>query len=208
MDPRRFKAPFLRRVQIWEKADELRSRFPSCATLPVPVFDLAEFDLNLELIPKARLKQAGDIDALLLGDLKTIIVDRDAFMDRRAENRLRFSVAASLIPHPFLSYLQPVQKYLRDFVREGLAQEYTGTGKSIFRSGSDGLHAPKHSVVISATQRLYSGELRFFGSAWWRFSCPLTPGVRRPHDNGFRVEIVNSFATENAKNFVSVTPID
>src|SRR5207302_741482 len=33
---------------------------------------------------------------LLLGDLKTIVVDRDAFMDRRAENRLRFSVAHEL----------------------------------------------------------------------------------------------------------------
>src|SRR5437867_4699590 len=93
MDPRWFKAPFLRRSQIWEKADELRSRFPSCAKLPVPVLDLAEFDLGLELLPKARFKQAGDLEALLLGDLKTVVVDRDAFMDPRAENRMRFSVA-------------------------------------------------------------------------------------------------------------------
>src|SRR5437879_4656723 len=103
MDPRKFKAPFLRRSHIWEKADELRSRFPSCAKLPVPVLDLAEFDLGLELLPKARLKQAGDLEALLLGDLKTIVVDRDAFMDPRAENRLRFSVAheiGHLILHP------------------------------------------------------------------------------------------------------------
>ena len=55
--------------------------------------DMAEFDLGLELIPKPRLREAGDIEALLLGDLKTIMVDRDAFMDPRAENRLRFSVA-------------------------------------------------------------------------------------------------------------------
>src|SRR5947209_11707347 len=96
MDPRRFRAPFLRRSQIWEKADELRSRFASCEKLPLPVLDLAEFDLGLELVPKDRLKQAGDIEALLLGDLKTIVVDRDAFMDRRAENRLRFSVAHEL----------------------------------------------------------------------------------------------------------------
>lgn len=93
MDPRRFKAPYLRRAHIWEKADELRARFPCGALLPLPVLDLAEFDLGLEIVPKARLKQAGDIDALLLGDLKTIVVDRDAFMDPRAENRLRFSVA-------------------------------------------------------------------------------------------------------------------
>ena len=96
MDYRRFKAPYLRRAQIWEKADALRSRFPSCAKLPVPVLDLAEFDLGLELVPKAGLRQAGDIESLLLGDLKTIFVDRDAFLDPRSENRLRFSVAHEL----------------------------------------------------------------------------------------------------------------
>lgn len=93
MDPWRFKAPYLRRAKIWDEADGLRARFPSGATLPVPVLDLAEFDLGLELVPKARLRQAGDIEALLLGDLRTIVVDRDAFMDPHAENRLRFSVA-------------------------------------------------------------------------------------------------------------------
>ena len=33
----RFQAPFLRRVQIWEKADGLRSRFPWCAGVSVEV---------------------------------------------------------------------------------------------------------------------------------------------------------------------------
>ena len=93
MDARHFKAPYLRRTDIWKQADELRQRLLPQATLPVPVLDLAEFDLKLELVPKANLRRAGDIDALLLGDLKAIVVDRDAFMDRRAENRLRFSVA-------------------------------------------------------------------------------------------------------------------
>lgn len=93
MDAQHFKAPFLRRTDIWGQADELRERFLPKDKLPVPVLDLAEFDLGMELDPKADLRRAGDIDALLLGDLKTIVVDRDAFMDPRAENRLRFSVA-------------------------------------------------------------------------------------------------------------------
>lgn len=93
MDAQHFKAPYLRRTDIWKQADELRERFLPQGALPVPVLDLAEFDLGLELDPKANLRRAGDIDALLLGDLKTIVVDSDAFMDRRAENRLRFSVA-------------------------------------------------------------------------------------------------------------------
>jgi len=93
MDAQHFKAPYLRRTDIWKQADELRERLLPQATLPVPVLDLAEFDLELELVPKTNLRRAGDIDALLLGDLKTVVVDRDAFMDPRAENRLRFSVA-------------------------------------------------------------------------------------------------------------------
>ena len=93
MDAQQFKAPYLRRTDIWKQADEMRQKFLPQGTLPVPVLDVAEFDLKLELDPRANLRRAGDIDALLLGDLKTIVVDRDAFMDRRAENRLRFSVA-------------------------------------------------------------------------------------------------------------------
>jgi len=93
MDARHFKAPYLRRTDIWKQADELRQRLLPQGKLPVPVLDLAEFDLGLELDPRANLRRTGDIDALLLGNLKTIVVDRDAFMDQRAENRLRFSVA-------------------------------------------------------------------------------------------------------------------
>ena len=93
MDAQHFKAPYLRRTDISKQADELRQRLLPQGTLPVPVLDVAEFDLGLELDPRANLRRTGDIDALLLGDLKTIVVDRDVFMDRRAENRLRFSVA-------------------------------------------------------------------------------------------------------------------
>jgi hypothetical protein len=93
MDAQHFKAPYLRRKDIWKHADELRERLLPGGTLPVPVLDLAEFDLGLELDPRANLRRTGDIEALLLGDLKTIVVDRDVFIDRRAENRLRFSVA-------------------------------------------------------------------------------------------------------------------
>jgi len=109
-DPRKFKAPYNPKERIWQEADRLRAAYPAAGPLRVgrgeggqrpgevsscivQVLDLAEFDLGLELVPKMNLRRAGDIDALLLGDLKTIVVDRDAFMDRRAENRLRFSVA-------------------------------------------------------------------------------------------------------------------
>lgn len=92
-DPRRFKAPYLGRERIWQEADRLRAAHPAGAFLPVRVLDLAEFDLRLELIPVAGLREELDIEALLMGDLRSILLDKRAFMSPRLEYRLRFSVA-------------------------------------------------------------------------------------------------------------------
>jgi hypothetical protein len=92
-DPRNFKAPFIPKERIWSEADRLRSEYPAGRELPVKVLDLAEFDLHLELVPIDRLREQLDIDALLMGDLKSILVDKRAFMSPRLEYRLRFSVA-------------------------------------------------------------------------------------------------------------------
>ena len=92
-DPRRFKAPFIPKERIWQEADRLREAHPAGRSLPVKVLDLAEFDLGLDLIPASALREEVDIDALLMGDLSSILVDRHAFMAPRLEYRLRFSVA-------------------------------------------------------------------------------------------------------------------
>ena len=92
-DPRRFKAPFIPKERIWQQADQLREAHSSGRSLPVKVLDLAEFDLGIDLIPASGLREEVDIDALLMGDLTSILVDRHAFMAPRLEYRLRFSVA-------------------------------------------------------------------------------------------------------------------
>jgi hypothetical protein len=92
-DPRKFKAPFLGRECIWQTADRLRAAHPAGAFLPVRVLDLVEFDLGLELIPVAGLREELDIEALLMGELRSILLDKRAFMSPRLEYRLRFSVA-------------------------------------------------------------------------------------------------------------------
>lgn len=71
----------------------MRAAHPAGRELPVKILDLAEFDLHLDLIPVDRLREELDIDALLMGDLKSILVDKRAFMSTRLEYRLRFSVA-------------------------------------------------------------------------------------------------------------------
>jgi len=52
-----------------------------------------EFELGIEIRTIFNLKEAGDVDALLLGDLQTIVVDQNDFLSDRAQNRLRFSIA-------------------------------------------------------------------------------------------------------------------
>ena len=92
-DPRKFKAPYNPKERIWQEADRLRAAHPAGRSLPAKVLDLAEFDLGLELVPVDGLCEQLDIDALLMGDLKSILVDKRAFMSPRLEYRLRFSVA-------------------------------------------------------------------------------------------------------------------
>lgn len=93
IDPAKFKAPYIPKERIWQEADTLRSKHPSGRCLPVQLLDLAEFDLGLSLIPVDGLREQLDIEALLMGDLSSILVDKRAFMNPRLEYRLRFSVA-------------------------------------------------------------------------------------------------------------------
>jgi len=93
IDPRKFKAPYIPKERIWQEADRLRAAHPAGRSLPVKVLDLAEFDLGLDLIPADGLREQLDIEALLMGDLRSILVDRRGFMSPRLEYRLRFSVA-------------------------------------------------------------------------------------------------------------------
>src|SRR5438034_6170166 len=90
-DPRKFKAPYNPKERIWQEADRLRAEHPAGRCLPVKVLDLAEFDLQLDLVPVNGLREQLDIDALLMGSLKSILVATRAFMSRRHEYRLLLS---------------------------------------------------------------------------------------------------------------------
>ncbi len=95
-DPRRFEAPVLPTERLWQEADRLRAAHPAGAVLPVRVLDLAEFDLGLELIPVAGLREHLEFEALLLGDLRSLLLDHHALITPRLEDRLRFAVAHEL----------------------------------------------------------------------------------------------------------------
>jgi hypothetical protein len=96
VDPQDFKAPFIDRSQIWQEADGFRERYWPSGKIPVDVMTIAEFDLGLEIRPVSRMREEEDIDALLLGDWQTLMVDQRHYIDDRYLNRLRFSVAHEL----------------------------------------------------------------------------------------------------------------
>jgi hypothetical protein len=96
IDARNFKAPFISQQQCWAAADEFRQKYWHSGEIPVDVLAMAEFDLNLEIRTITGLKEDADVDALLLGDWKTLIVDQHQYLDDRYINRLRFSIAHEL----------------------------------------------------------------------------------------------------------------
>ncbi len=96
MDPSCFQAPYISKEEIWRKADQFRQNYWPQQTIPVDVYDIIEFGLDIEIRPVKNLRQTGDTDALLLGNLSTIIIDSDDFYDDRMQNRVRFSLAHEL----------------------------------------------------------------------------------------------------------------
>lgn len=105
MDLSTFKAPFLPKERVQAEADDFRARYWYQDRLPVEIHEILEFDLGMEIRTVTSLREAADVDALLLGDLKTIVVDRNMFLDDRYLNRMRYSLAHEVghcILHPDL----------------------------------------------------------------------------------------------------------
>ena len=89
----KIKPKRLSNLYIRSQADKFRGKYLSPPdTIPVPIEDIVEFDLRLELIPKAFIKQTIDLDGFLSRDLKTIFIDTE-LMSERNVNRYRFTLA-------------------------------------------------------------------------------------------------------------------
>jgi hypothetical protein len=69
INPDKFKAPFIPNERIWHEAERLRAAHPVARQVPVQVLDLAEFGLDLDLIPAEGLREQLEIDALLIGSV-------------------------------------------------------------------------------------------------------------------------------------------
>lgn len=95
--------------------------------IPIPIEEIVEFGLGLEIVPKDRLKSTIDIDGFLSNDLKTIYIDGKIYYDDRYLNRLRFTLAhevAHYILHEDIikkSQFRTIEDWIR--FREEMSEE-------------------------------------------------------------------------------------
>jgi hypothetical protein len=97
-----FKPKKIRFDTIREIAEIKRGEFCNPPDIiPVPIEEIVEFKLKIEIIPKFGLQSNNIVEAFLSNDLKTMYVDSSIYMDDRYIKRLRFTFAHEL-GHLFL----------------------------------------------------------------------------------------------------------
>ncbi|MCK4431081.1 MAG: ImmA/IrrE family metallo-endopeptidase [Candidatus Aminicenantes bacterium] len=167
LDPPRLTWEFIR-----EKAEEFRNLYVKPTNLvPVPILEIVESDLQLEVIPIDGLLENIDIDGFLTSDLQRICIDNKLYFDERQENRLRFTFAHE-VGHLIL-HRDEIQKcdfrtpkdwlhFREDFLEEDLnwfeqhAYEFAGrllVPKNILEEELGHLHSKIESIRRKYTDR-------------------------------------------------------
>ena len=85
------KAPFLRSSEIRTYAAEFLKRFHNTRTVPVPIEEIIEFMLGIDIIPMPGLQRTFDVEAFISADKTEIRVDDYVYSNR--QQRYRFSLA-------------------------------------------------------------------------------------------------------------------
>ncbi|NQS98440.1 MAG: ImmA/IrrE family metallo-endopeptidase [candidate division Zixibacteria bacterium] len=93
------KAPYLNNQHIEKRAKDFLEQYHASGGIPIPIENIIEFDLELDIIPIPGLKRAFDVEAWISRDLKSITVDEACIL--KYPNRYRFSLAHEL-GHIFL----------------------------------------------------------------------------------------------------------
>jgi len=89
-----YKAPFLRYDRIRPVAEEFLVKYHPKMTVPLPIEEIIEFDLKIDIVPFPNLQKDYSVEGWLSNDMKTIYVD-EGVMDK-FENRYRFTLAHEL----------------------------------------------------------------------------------------------------------------
>ncbi len=84
--------PWMDYEEIRKKADSFLEKYHPSITLPIPIDDIAERKLGLNIIPLPGLYNVWDMDGFLYGDLSVIAVDQDV-LSHPNPARYRFTLA-------------------------------------------------------------------------------------------------------------------
>ena len=100
--------PFLSYDQIQNEAASFLSRYHPDGAIPVPIEEIIDLQLKLDIIPTPGLKRSFEVDAFITSDMEAIYVDDHIY--NNVPNRYRFSLAHE-IAHAVLH-----QKVFRGYV--------------------------------------------------------------------------------------------
>lgn len=85
------QVPWLEYDEIRKKADDFLRVYHPSSELPIPIEEIVEFRLNLDIVPIPGLHAFIETDGFLYGDLSAIAVDDFVYNNRPA--RCRFTLA-------------------------------------------------------------------------------------------------------------------
>lgn len=86
-----FRPEFLTYEDVRAETDEFLREYHPKGTYPVPIEEIVEFDLSMDVIPLDGLKADVGVDAFLTNDGDTIYIDE--WVVKHAHVRFRFSLA-------------------------------------------------------------------------------------------------------------------
>lgn len=85
------KAPYLTYDEIRNHADHFLKQYHPSMEIPIPIEEIAEFQMGLNIVPIPGLLRAFDVDGFTSSDLLNIYVDEFIYSDR--PGRYRFTLA-------------------------------------------------------------------------------------------------------------------
>lgn len=86
--------PTLTSEELAQRANAFLDRYHPSRALPVPIEEIVEFDLGLNVIPVPGLRRDTGFDGFISSDLQEITVDEDQLL--RYPNRYHFTLAHEL----------------------------------------------------------------------------------------------------------------
>jgi hypothetical protein len=87
------RVPFLKKEEIEEKASAFLARHLPRGIPPVPIEEILEIQMGVDIVPVRGLRDSIDKDGFVSSDMTTVSVDFDQYNLSRLEPRYRFTLA-------------------------------------------------------------------------------------------------------------------